>query len=241
MCIEVGQDFTLPCTQDLGVVLTIGMTPYEVFRAHLDQESALQEAHWSYHKHNTVTGAAPVATQILHAAGIAFASKLRRVTAVTVAYCGNDVVEEPDFLEGVRFSAQHRLPILFLCEHTCQDVFDTTNSCLDKEIVPEQVTHIMTSGADVTQVYTIMQQAMQKVRTGQGPVLLEIFVAQSSSQLQDPLFHAEQQMHTQGIWDEEWAEQLSFRLRAEVEQAMRDALRDTQTITEKDYSSSHIF
>src|SRR5258708_985223 len=35
VCIEVGQDFTLPYYRDLGVVLTIGMTPYEVFRTYL--------------------------------------------------------------------------------------------------------------------------------------------------------------------------------------------------------------
>ena len=31
ICIEAGKDFTLPYYRDLGVVLTIGMTPYEVF------------------------------------------------------------------------------------------------------------------------------------------------------------------------------------------------------------------
>jgi TPP-dependent pyruvate/acetoin dehydrogenase alpha subunit len=107
--------------------------------------------------------------------------------------------------------------------------------------VPEQVTHIMTSGADVTQVYTIMQQAMQKVRTGQGPVLLEILVHPSSFQPQDPLLHLTENMRIQGIWNEEWAAQLHFRLQIEVEQAIQDALRDTQNITEKDHHSSHIF
>src|SRR5579884_3827478 len=35
VCIEVGTDFTLPYYRDLGVVLTIGMSPYEVFRTYL--------------------------------------------------------------------------------------------------------------------------------------------------------------------------------------------------------------
>src|SRR5256884_1406888 len=92
ICIEVGVDFTLPYYRDLGVVLTIGMTPYEVFRTYLQaQQNGFQmpthqgksnanfqhTMHWGYHKYNTITGPAPVATQILHAAGIAFASKLR--------------------------------------------------------------------------------------------------------------------------------------------------------------------
>jgi len=114
-CIEVGTDFTLPYYRDLGVVLTIGMTPYEVFRTYLQtghtnapdtqqvQHSEIRQQpvlHWGYHKHNMVTGPAPVATQILHAAGIAFASKLRKAAIVTVAYCGDGATSEPDVLRS---------------------------------------------------------------------------------------------------------------------------------------------
>jgi len=234
VCIEVGQDFTLPSSRDLGVVLTIGMTPYEVFRTYLDRETdggMLQQAHWSYHKHNTVTGPTPVATQILHAAGIAFASKLRKAHAVTIAYCSDDVVTEPDFLEGIRFSAHHNLPIIFICEHTCQDTLSNMTSCLDEKLLPENLTHHAISGVDVTQVYTIMQQAMHFAREGQGPILLEVFVSQPPfsqfSDNQDPLLHYKQLLQTQGIWDEEWAIQLQSRLRTEVGQALHDAVRDT--------------
>src|SRR5713101_487484 len=71
ICIEVGKDFTLPYYRDLGVVLTIGMTPYEVFRTYAqaqDEDSSQKHdayargrkmqpiLHWGYHKHNMVTG-----------------------------------------------------------------------------------------------------------------------------------------------------------------------------------------
>lgn len=125
VCIEVGKDFTLPYYRDLGVVLTIGMTPHEVFRTYLQNRAPNTDQrargdtpfhHWGYHKHNTVTGPAPVATQLLHAAGIAFASKLRQASVVTVAYCGDGATTEADFLEGLRFAALHQLPVIFICE-----------------------------------------------------------------------------------------------------------------------------
>src|SRR2546425_4340317 len=71
ICIEVGKDFTLPYYRDLGVVLTIGMTPYEIFRTYIQSKGEPLQ-HWGYHKHNMVTGASRVASHILHAAGIAF-------------------------------------------------------------------------------------------------------------------------------------------------------------------------
>jgi len=128
LCIEAGKDFTLPYYRDLGVVLNIGMTVYEVFRTYLQAyrqwvndssvraETRPATLHWGYHKHNIVTGPAPVATQILHAAGIAFASKLRKSSAVTAAYCGDGATAEADFLEGVTFAALHQLPVVFVCE-----------------------------------------------------------------------------------------------------------------------------
>ncbi len=235
VCIEVGQDFALPHYRDLGVILTIGMSPYEVFCTHL-QSQADGQVHWSYHKHNTVTGSVPVATQILHAAGIAFASKLRKVPVVTIAYCGDDVVAEPDFLEGIRFSAHHSLPIIFICEHSCQNIPSSDGSCLDADALPDALAHYIIEGTDVIHVHETMQQAIQRARKGKGPVLLEIFVSPTlfhqqdkDNNAQDPLLHCKHMLQAQDAWEEEWAAQLRLRLLTEVEQAMHDALRDTHT------------
>jgi 2-oxoisovalerate dehydrogenase E1 component alpha subunit len=254
-CIEVGKDFTLPYYRDLGVVLTIGMTPYEVFRTYLlahgrrtgDGESgALSKSagaerqpvlHWGYHKRNTITVAAPVATQILHAAGIAFACKLRKEPAVTVAYCGDGATAEPDFLEGISFAVQHQLPVVFICE---QDSSDGHTSTLENLALPGGLERHCVNGADVMAVSIAMQEAMRHARDGRGPVLLEMRVRRSlAGQTEelldeekvksDPLWHCERLLRERGAWDEDWAAQLHARTQAEVEQAMQDALRDASS------------
>lgn len=250
LCIEVGKDFTLPYYRDLGVMLTIGMMPYEVFRTYLlehQSNATLNKRgsperqnmlHWGYQKHNMVTGPAPVATQILHAAGIAFACKLRKAAAVTVAYCGDGATAEPDFLEGVAFAAQHRLPVVFVCEQDCPK---TSRSSLQGLSLPTGVEHRRVNGSDVVVVYEAMLDAMQHARDGHGPVLLETWVVRSAPEhtvvtidldrpgeedAKDPLVRCRKLMEEQGMWDEEWATQLYERVGAEVEQAMKDALRD---------------
>lgn len=236
-CIEGGEDFTLPYYRDLGVVLTIGMTPYEVFRtyllAHRQQTSTgagfvqnRPALHWGYHKRNTITGPAPVATQILHAAGIAFACKLRKASAVTVAYCGDGATAEPDFLEGITFAVQHQLPVVFICEQDCSQT-----SPLHSLSLPDRLEHQCIDGADVMAVYQAMQAAMQHARDGHGPVLLEMRVMRSMPgqpvvSLDDPLLRCQQLLKERGVWDEEWATQLYTRVQTEVEQAMHGALRD---------------
>jgi len=244
ICIEVGQDFTLPYYRDLGVVLTIGMTPYEVFHTHLQihtstmHDNDKHHLQWGYHKHNMVSGAAPVATQILHAAGIAFASKLRKAPVVTVAYCDDAVVSEPDFLEGIRFAALHHLPVIFVCEHICKHSDRNTPSCMQGTTLPDGLTHQCIDGTDVVQVYTTMQNAMQHAREGQGPILLEMTIshfasAQQSEMMEahDPLLRCQQFLQEHEMWDEAWAAQLHARINTEVEHAMHDALRDTQHST----------
>ncbi len=188
--------------------------------------------HWGYHKHNIVTGPAPVATQILHAAGIAFASKLRKAPAVTVAYCGDGATAEPDFLEGVTFAALHQLPVVFVCEQDCSDI---ERASIRGVSLPAVLEYHLIDGSDVLVVNTAMRDAMQHAREGHGPVLLEVCVTRSMAQdyqeQGDPLLRCQQLMEAQGIWNEQWAAELQVRLNKEVEQAVQDALRD---VTETD-------
>ena len=249
VCIEVGKDFTLPYYRDLGVVLTIGMTPYEVFRTYLqthcpktaqeDVEKPSAMLHWGYHKHNTVTVPAPTATQILHAAGIAFACKLRKAPVVTVAYCSDGTTAAADFLEGIRFAALHQLPAIFICEQDCTQN-NGSSSCLQNIELPAGLTYQRVDGTDIMAVYRSMQTATQNARSGQGPVLLEMSVRRFTSPFQvqqadedtglfsyDPLTRCQHYLTEEGLWDEAWAKQLYTRFSTEVEQAMQDAIRDT--------------
>lgn len=248
ICIEVGTDFTLPYYRDLGVVLTIGMTPYEVFRTylqthypkeeHTDPEQSSAILNWGYHKHNTVTVPAPTATQILHAAGIAFACKLRKAPIVTVAYCSDGTTAEPDFQEGIRFAAQHQLPVVFICEQDCTQP-NTNSSSMHNRKLPPGLTHQHIDGSDIVAVYNAMQAATQHARTGQGPILLEMSVTRFTPSLQaaqtredtstscnDPLIVCQQYLNKEQAWDDTWANELYTRISTEVERAMQDAMRD---------------
>ena len=242
VCIEVGQDFTLPYYRDLGVVLTIGMTPYEVFRTYrqtrqnssdISSQNGSREthrspqqpvSHWGYHKHNLVTAPAPVATQIMHAAGIAFACKLRKAPAVTVAYCGSGATAEPDFCEGITFAAQHQLPAIFICEQDCSP---SQTSALSDLPLPQGLTHHCIDGSDILFVYEATQAAIQHARAGQGPTLLEMCLTRANpGELleKDPLQRCIQLLQEHNGWDETWASELENRLRCEVEQTLADIL-----------------
>lgn len=246
VCIEVGKDFTLPYYRDLGVVLTIGMMPYEIFRTHIqahrEQTQLAHPAqlahHWGYQKHNIVAGTAPAATQILHAAGIAFASKLRKAAAVTIAYCSDDAIIEADFLEGITFAAHHQLPAIFICERSISyshENISSNSSPLQSICQPIAIDYHCIDGSDVTAIYVAMCAAMHHAREGFGPVLLELQVDHEGANepllshqtgQHDPLLCCQRYLEAHNVWDEVWATQLRERITREVEQAMQDALRD---------------
>jgi 2-oxoisovalerate dehydrogenase E1 component alpha subunit len=246
ICIEVGKDFTLPYYRDLGVVLTIGMTPNEIFRAHFQEhrqqrgdetsnsEHATAINHsgkaqetlpgWHYQKHNMVSSSASIATQALHAAGIAFAVKLRKAPIVSVAYCGDGAAREADFLEGISFAMQHRLPFICIYEQ------DDAALPLQSLPLPAGLTHVTIDGTDVIAVHEAMHAAMEHARNGNGPVLLEMNLPDSAptahKQVEDyldPLIRCRQYLEAQGAWDEQWADQLRALLTKEIEQAWQEA------------------
>jgi TPP-dependent pyruvate/acetoin dehydrogenase alpha subunit len=186
----------------------------------------------------------------LHAAGIAFASKLRKAPVVTVAYCDDSVTTEADFHEGLRFAALHQLPVVFVCEYNCVPLpkdASSIPSCLEEMTLPNGLTHHRIDGSDVVAVYTAMHAAMQHAREQQGPVLLEMsitrtfppFITSSTSHTptipfgeetatreNDPLIRCQLFLEQQGVWESEWAHRLYTRLSSEVEQAMHDAMQD---------------
>ena len=79
-----GTDIWLPYYRDVGVVLVAGMTPYEIFLGVFSKADDPSPAaggrcpsHWGSRRLGIISGSSPIATQVPHAAGIAYAAKLR--------------------------------------------------------------------------------------------------------------------------------------------------------------------
>src|SRR5262245_46894887 len=121
--LRAGRDWVYPYYRDIGVVLTLGMTSREIMLHFLaraaDPNSGRRQMpnHWGYPKLHIVSQSSPVATQFLHAAGSALASKLRGENDVSIAYIGEGATSQGDFHEALNFASIHRLPVVFFCEN----------------------------------------------------------------------------------------------------------------------------
>jgi 2-oxoisovalerate dehydrogenase E1 component alpha subunit len=121
--VRPGQDVVYPYYRDIGVVLTLGITPLDLFLGTLDRAgepfsgARQMPFHYTSQKLRMPTPSTSIATQIPHAVGAALASKVRREDAVTFCWFGDGATSKGDFHEALSFASIHRLPIVFICEN----------------------------------------------------------------------------------------------------------------------------
>ena len=182
--LRAGHDIALPYYRDVGVVLTLGMTPYEVLLAVLakgdDPNSGGRQMpnHWGSKRLGIITGSSPIGTQFPHAAGLALASTMRGDDKVTVTWFGEAASSKGDFHEALNFAGIHRLPAVFVCEN---NGYAISVGMRKQSAVPDVADRaasygmdgVVVDGNDILDVYAATQAAVARARAGKGPTLVE--------------------------------------------------------------------
>ncbi|MFL5792151.1 MAG: thiamine pyrophosphate-dependent dehydrogenase E1 component subunit alpha [Actinomycetota bacterium] len=179
-----GADVWVPYYRDLGVVLVAGLTPYEVFLgvfSKADDPSSggrQMPSHWGARRLQIVSHSSPIATQVPHAAGIAYAMRYRNEEAVVGCWFGEGATSEGDWHEGLNFAAIHKLPVLFVCENNEYAI----SVRQDKQMAVRDVASraagygmpgVVVDGSDVLACFAAMRAARDRAIAGEGPTLIE--------------------------------------------------------------------
>lgn len=119
-----------------------------------------------------VAGGLPVAV------GLALADKMQQQVRVTACLFGDGAVDEGEFHESMNLAALWKLPVLFLCENNLYAMGTAlARHESSTQIYAKAEAYGMASaavdGMDVLAVRRAMQTAVQYVRSGNGPYLLE--------------------------------------------------------------------
>ncbi|ASS76690.1 pyruvate dehydrogenase (acetyl-transferring) E1 component subunit alpha [Tumebacillus algifaecis] len=122
--------------------------------------------------------AVPIATQLPHAVGAAWASKLRGEDTVTVGFLGDGATSEGDFHEAMNFAGVFKLPVLFFCQNNGYAISvplakQTATETIAEKAAAYGVEGIRVDGNDVLAVYEAVKWAADKARSGGGPTLIE--------------------------------------------------------------------
>jgi 2-oxoisovalerate dehydrogenase E1 component len=182
--LRAGHDVVLPYYRDTGVMLALGMTAEEVllgvFARAADPCSGGRQMpnHWGSARLGVISGSSPIATQLPHATGLAYAAKLRREDKVAVSYFGEGAASKGDFHEALNFAGIHSLPCVFICENNgyAISVPMTQESAVD-DVADRAHSYgfggVICDGNDPLDVYAATHQALRRARAGDGPTLIE--------------------------------------------------------------------
>ncbi len=251
MALRPGRDWVFPYYRDIGVVYTLGMTAREImlhfFAREGDPNSGGRQMpnHWGDPRLRIATQSSVVATQCLHAAGTALASKLRSEDDVSIAYFGEGGTSEGDFHEALNFAAIQKLPVVLFCENNGYAISEPSWKEMSVQNVADRARGYglrgsTVDGNDVIAVYHTTKWAVEECRRGRGPKLIEAktyrLMPHSSSDddrryrprseveewsKKDPLDRYRAYLVAEGLLDEEAADKVRAAAEAEVQEAIQ--------------------
>ena len=179
-----GHDWMVPYYRSVASLMTFGMSPREIMLAQfargVDPSSGGRQmpGHYGIVARNILSVSSPVATQLLHATGIAWAAKLRKQDIVTITYLGEGSSNQGDFHEALNFAGVHQLPVIYVVENNgyAISVPMALQSAVEDIAIRAagyNMPGVIVDGADVLNCYAAGREAIDRARSGQGPTLIE--------------------------------------------------------------------
>lgn len=120
----------------------------------------------------------PIASQCLHAAGVATAFKLRKQDRVAVVSCGEGGTSEGDFYEAINVAGTWNLPVLFIVNNNQWAIsvpreIQTGAKTIAQKAIAAGIHGEQVDGNDVIAMRHAASEALARARRGEGPTLIE--------------------------------------------------------------------
>lgn len=122
----------------------------------------------------------PIASQALHATGIAMAASIKGERDVAVAYVGDGATSTGDFNEALNFAGVFNAPVVFVVQNNQFAISvarqsQTKAKTLAQKAVAAGIPGIIVDGNDILAVYAVVKEAVERARDGGGPTLIEAY------------------------------------------------------------------
>jgi pyruvate dehydrogenase E1 component alpha subunit len=168
------EDWIFPSYRESAIGLLRGMAPATVLQWWRGHPSGW----WNPADYNVASISVPIATQVPHAAGLAWGKKLRGEQTCALVFFGDGATSEGAFHEGINFAAVMNAPLVLLCNNnqwaisTPLEAQTRANTLADKA-VGYGIPGVRVDGGDVLAVYEAVCEAVECARAGDGPTLIE--------------------------------------------------------------------
>lgn len=167
-------DWLFPTYRDSVTVISRGVSPAETL--------VLLKGDWHSgydpYVHKVAPQATPLATQLLHAVGVAHAAKMRGEDGIVLAMCGDGATSEGDFHEALNFAAVFKLPVIFFVQNNEFAISvplarQTAAPSLAHKAIGYGIHGQRVDGNDLAALLAVLGEAAERARSGGGPTLVE--------------------------------------------------------------------
>lgn len=212
-------DFLVPNFRQHAVFLARGMPLDAIILGWRGYEESIPA------EARTLPSCVPVATQMPHAAGVAYAMKYNKVNGAVVAWVGDGGTSEGDFYEAINFAGAKKVPMVTIIENNGWAISvpraqQTAAPTLAQKAIAAGLSGAQVDGNDVIAVYKIVKDAIAKAVQGQ-PSVIECLTYRMSMhttaddptkyrppedviawQARDPILRVRKYLTARGQWDE---------------------------------------
>jgi pyruvate dehydrogenase E1 component alpha subunit len=156
------------------------------------------------HEHGFFGATGVVGGNVPLALGSALAARLQGSDAVAVVFFGDGAVQGGIFVESVNLAALWRLPAILVCENNGFAEFTprsahTVVERVSDVVAPYGLERETVDGNDVLAVRDAFGRFLERVRSGEGPMLLECLTHRLSGH-----YVGDPQRYREALGDEEW-------------------------------------
>jgi pyruvate dehydrogenase E1 component alpha subunit len=191
----------------------------------------------------------PIASQTLHAAGIAYAFKYRKEDRVAVTVVGDGGTSRGDFYEAMNWAGVQKLPIVFFINNNQWAISvprskQSNAETLAQKAIAAGIHGEQVDGNDIIAVYARMHEAVERARKGQGPSLIEALSYRvcdhttaddarryrsieelTKYQLEDPILRLNKYLSRIEAWDDKMEEAFKTQAQQSIQQSVDDYLK----------------
>ena len=190
----------------------------------------------------------PIASQAPQAVGVAYAMQLRGEKRVAVCVLGDGATSKGDFYEAINAAGIWNLPVVFIINNNRWAISlpqnkQTSAHTLAQKAIAAGIYGEQVDGNDVLVLYSRIEQAMDKARSGAGPTVIEALTYRlcdhttaddasryrSEKELQEnwlyePIKRLNLYLTQMGYWSDKDEEKLVARCQGEIESAVHEYL-----------------
>ena len=230
--LTVGKDSVVTGYRDHGHMLAYGIDPKIIMAELTGRAAGISRGkggsmHMFSVEHGFYGGHGIVGAQVPIGAGLAFKHKYNNDGGVSVAYFGDGAANQGQVYEAFNMAELWKLPVIFVIENNQYAMGTSVNRASSEDLLYKRgesfrIPGLQVDGMDVLAVRGAAEVAVEWVRSGKGPVLLEMKTyryrghsmsdpakyrsreeVQSVRDKSDPIEHAKRGLQAVGVTEED--------------------------------------